>query len=413
MYRDDTASSLAASHPRDALAPFGNDMVPTRSTLQVLLLIAVATMLANREAKACTGIYTHSGQSVLVGNNEDGANPETRVWFVPSQGRTYGRMYVGYNDLSAQGGVNEKGLWFDGFGLPYQSVATGNGEIYAGDLQDKLMAECATVDDVLAMLHRYSRAPMTRYQWMFGDATGKSVIIEADTIIPISGRYQIITNFRQSSYPDSKGYECNRYRIARSMLEARSDIDLGEMRRILAATHSEGEDVTLYSYIADLKQGIVYLYHFHDFENVVVFDIRKELAKGGHVYTLPELFQENHAEQSFAWRARTALASLKSSRKDTTFDASTYPSYCGRFVVVSPDILARQTITVTPGTDQIFIQLNDGGKLEVLPDSHATFFLVNYGGWDFTIRFGRDVSGMVDTLHMDGGGLHIVASIAR
>jgi len=385
-------------------------MITTRTALHLPLIVLALAFLAKPDLEACTAIYTRTKNSVLVGNNEDGANPETRVWFVPSEGKTFGRMYVGYNDLSAQGGVNEKGLWFDAFGLPYQAVANASGEIYGGDLQEKLMAECATVDDVLAMLHRYSRAPMTRYQWMFGDATGKSVIIEADTILPISGGYQIITNFRQSIHPDSKGYECNRYRIARSMLEGLPEVGLTEMKRILAATHSEGEDVTLYSYVADLKQGIVYLYHFHDFENAVVFDIRKELAKGKHVYNLPELFPENHAEESFAWRARTALASLKSSRRDTTFDGSTYPSYRGRFVVVSPDILARQTITVTPGTDQIYLQLNDGGKLEVLPDSHNSFFLVNYGGWDFSIRFGRNAKGIVDTLRMDGGGLHIVAS---
>ncbi len=388
-------------------------MKTAQSAFRICLLIAITVLLTNPDSKACTGIYTRSGHSVLIGNNEDGANPETRIWFVPGEKNTYGRMYVGYNDLSAQGGVNERGLWFDGFSLPYKAVSAATGEIYAGDLQDKIMAECATVNDVLALLKRYSRAPMTRYQWIFGDATGNSVIIEADTIIPISGRYQIITNFRQSIHPDSRGYECNRYRIARSMLDAHTDIDVKEMRRILAATHSEGQDVTLYSYIADLKQGIVYLYHFHDFENAVVLDIRKELAKGKHVYNLPELFPENHAAQSFAWQARTALASLKSSRTDTTFDASTFPAYCGRFVVVEPDILARQTITVTAGAHQLYFHLNDGGAYEVLPDSRNSFFLVNYGGMDFSIRFGRDDTQKVDSLRMDGSGLHIVASVVH
>lgn len=98
-----------------------------------------------------------------------------------SCGLLYGRMYVGFDDLSAQGGVNERELWFDAFGLPRKEVASTGREIYAGDLQDKLMAECAPVAEVLELLKRYSRSPMTRYQWIFGDRTGMSVIIEGDS----------------------------------------------------------------------------------------------------------------------------------------------------------------------------------------------------------------------------------------
>jgi hypothetical protein len=115
--------------------------------------------LGSISADACTGFYVAGACRVLAGNNEDGSNPETKVWFVPGQGGTYGRMYVGYDDLSAQGGVNEKGLWFDAFGLPQKEVVLAHGEIYAGDLQDKLMADCATVAEVRRLLERYSRAP--------------------------------------------------------------------------------------------------------------------------------------------------------------------------------------------------------------------------------------------------------------
>ena len=117
-------------------------------------------------------------------------------------------MYVGYNDLSAQGGVNEKGLWFDAFRLPYKEVVSKQGEIYPGDLQDKLMAECSTVPEVLKMLEHYNRTSMSRYQWIFGDRNGNSVIIEGDATVPIKGKYQVVTNFRQSIYPSGKGYDC-------------------------------------------------------------------------------------------------------------------------------------------------------------------------------------------------------------
>ncbi len=87
-----------------------------RSGMFVVMTAAVmALWSANLEA--CTAFYLKGRDKVLVGNNEDGTNPDTRVWFVPGEAGKYGRMYVGYADLSAQGGVNERGLWFDAFGL--------------------------------------------------------------------------------------------------------------------------------------------------------------------------------------------------------------------------------------------------------------------------------------------------------
>ena len=47
---------------------------------------------------------------------------------------------------------------------------------------------------------------------------------------------------------------------------------------------------TLYSNIYDLKNGLVYLYYLHDFDNEVIFDLSEELKKGRHYFELPSLF---------------------------------------------------------------------------------------------------------------------------
>jgi hypothetical protein len=251
---------------------------------------------------------------------------------------------------------------------------------------------------------------MTRYQWIFGDATGASAIIEGDAILPRQGDCQIVTNFRQSIFPSGKGYDCGRYKIASARLQAVPEPTLDEFRRILAATHSEGQDVTLYSYIADLTQGLVYLYHFHNFENVVVFDLRKELAKGRHVYDLPDLFPKTDAAEGFAYRARQELTAKKTARVDKHFDARTYPEYSGRYVIVTPEILARQSITVSAGSGQLYFHLKNGGGWEVLPDSATSFFLLGYGGMEFSCRFRQDTASMVNGLLMEGAGLRISAT---
>ena len=371
--------------------------------------VLAAAALVSNSASACTACYVAAKGQVLVGNNEDFGNPATKVWFVPRGAGKYGRMYVGFEDLSSQGGVNEKGLWFDAFGLPTKPVRAAKGEIYPGDLQDKLMADCATVAEVLEMLKRYSRAPMTRYQWMFGDRTGASAIIEGDAVLPIRGRYQVVTNFRQSEHPGGEGYECHRFRVANAMLASMPEVGVDEIRRVLAATHSEGQDPTVYSYIADLVRGVVYLYHFHNFENVVVLDVAKELEKGAHVYDLPEMFPKTVAEMTFDYLARKELADKKAARLDPRFDTTTLPQYSGRYRVTAPEVMAGQMITVSAGKSQLHLQLNDGGKYEVLPGSPTSFFLLGFGGTDLSCRFTRDPARKVTALAMEGGGLSLVA----
>ena len=66
---------------------------------------------------------------------------------------------------------------------------------------------------------------------------------------------------------------------------------VAHFRDILDATHRETTfATTLYSNIYDLKKGLVYLYYLHDFENEVVFDLKKELKKGRHYHILANLF---------------------------------------------------------------------------------------------------------------------------
>ena len=50
---------------------------------------------------------------------------------------------------------------------------------------------------------------------------------------------------------------------------------------------------TQYSNVYDLKKGLVFLYHFHNFEEVVCIDLKKELEKGAHEIDLPSLFSKN------------------------------------------------------------------------------------------------------------------------
>jgi uncharacterized protein (TIGR03435 family) len=279
--------------------------VSTRIAVVGLLCCAVAH-LANTPVEACTAFCAAGRGQVLVGNNEDWSNPRTKLRFVPATPGSYGRLYVGFDDMWPQGGMNERGLWFDGFAAPaVKAAGSANLPAFPGNIVDRAMAECATVEEVVRLFSQYNRAFLTQAILMFADASGDAVSIEPDAMVRKTQRHFVQTNFHQSRSPDGAGDR--RFAIASSMLErVGDDISVDLFRRILAETHQKGGAPTLYSNVYDLKSRTMYLYYFHDFEHVVTFNLADELKKGARVLDIPSLFPRNAEAEAFAATRREA-----------------------------------------------------------------------------------------------------------
>lgn len=261
---------------------------------------AVLALLSPSLAECCTAFCSTGRGLTLAGNNEDYSDPATKIWFVPGEKGRYGRVYVGFGNLFPQGGMNERGLFFDGFAAPRVPAAGSAGkEVYAGNLADRAMAECATAGEVAALFEKYDRSFLEGGILFFADASGDVAIIEPDAILRRKGR-AVQTNFHQSRVKPAE-IRCERFKIATRMLEeAGENISVDLFRRILAATHAEGANPTLYSNIYDLQRRVMYLYHFHNFENAVRIDLAAELKKGRRVLDLPALFPRTFAAEAFA-----------------------------------------------------------------------------------------------------------------
>jgi hypothetical protein len=370
----------------------------------------VCLSLSALPALACTAFYAFDGRTALVGNNEDLDNPNTRLWTVPAEKGAYGRLYFGYDDFYPQGGVNEKGLWFDLFAVETQEVPAAPGKAaFAGNLEDKIMAECATVAEARAVYERYSRPYMARFIAMFGDRTGASMIVEGNAILPGSGKYQIIANFRPSEHPTPSA----RYAIAEAILQADPTPSVARFRRILAATHQEGGSSTLYSYIADLRREKIYLYHFHNFENVVVLDVKQELARGKHVANVADYFPRTYAAEAFADRVREQREARRKARQYAAFDATTLPQFAGRYTITTPEAFAGRTLQLTAEAGHLHFSLDGAARVEVFPESPTSFFALDVGGTDVTMVFTRSDTGAVTGLEVRAGGLAATAKRAE
>ncbi len=280
----------------------------TRSRLPVRLrpvgLAASTFAWLSTSALPCTFFMCEKNGVVLAGNNEDWQDPNTKMWFIPAEGGSYGRVYFGFGNGFPQGGMNDQGLFFDGAATPNQEVVGRPQEKqFSGNIVEHIMETCATVEEVITVFESYDVPQFfSRAQLQFADALGDSMIIEGRTIhrkepAGPDGSHQITTNFYQSKV-NLAVPPCDRYRMARTMLSKEEpSVDL--VRRVLKATHQEGEFSTVYSNVYDLTNATIYLYHFHDFENAVVIHLDDELAKGRHEVELEALFPEKFAFKAF------------------------------------------------------------------------------------------------------------------
>jgi penicillin V acylase-like amidase (Ntn superfamily) len=356
-------------------------------------------------AHCCTAFLVADGDVVLAGNNEDAVNPQTKIWFVPADDGRFGRVYFGF-DLNQEGGMNEGGLFFDGFATaPREVVRSTDKPVFTGLLIDKVMAECATVEEALAVFEKYNLEFLERGMLIFGDATGDSAIIEGDDVVRKQGRFQLSTNFYQSQTP--AGQEpCERYRIAVKMLEEAEEVSVPLCRRVLSAVHFEHGSQTLYSNIYDLRRRRVYLYHFHNFENVVVFDLAEELKKGKRILDLPSLFPPTFAAEEFARRQLRTLEEQKGLRR-VDIDPGLLDRYVGRYVLSTRPIPGL-VITMLKEADRLCAVVPGMGKVELSPESPTDFFYLTFGGL-LKLTFTEDDEGRVTGFEADMNGQKVKA----
>jgi hypothetical protein len=344
------------------------------NTLFSMTLLVVLFMLAFGSSSwimGCTGIFFANNKTALAGNNEDWMSPFSRIWFIPAQGKKFGRVCFGFQEGGTQGAMNDQGLFFDGFALnPLEAKPVAGKEIYPGDLAQKAIEECRTVDEVIALFERYDRQGLAASQMFVADKEGNSAIIEAEAIIRKQGDHQIVTNFRQSCVaPDA--ITDSRYLIVRKMMEAKDKVDVDLFRRMLAAAHQEGKYPTQYTNICDLKTGIIHLYRFHNYEQVVRIDLRRELSKGRRVIDLQSLFPESHAADFYKKEIEKTMAERLSKHQIVPLKPELANSLIGEYGFGS-GMLAGYTITISMQENTLFAEVSsllEKSQLHPLSDS--------------------------------------------
>ena len=329
---------------------------------------------------ACTGLYYSDDNIILAGSNLDWFDPVAKIWYIPSQEDKYGVIYFGTNG-APQYGMNAKGLFFQRQINSYVKVSrSAHKPFYEGSLFHKILQECTDIEEVIEVLNQYNLKELERAKIFFGDLNGNSMIAEGDNIIKKHGRYQICRALLSKSQMNQPGYQYNIYKKAESMIKGKTaSIDL--FRETLQEVSAQKQNPTVCSSVFDLKNGIIYLYYFHDFRNVYKIDFNEEIKKGQQVTEIHDLFPKNKKANKYRKIISEQMESWKATRQIVEIDTNVYKNYVGKYRTYFGDV--PKIISITTGQDKLYYSTSEFGKAELLPTSLTTFFFVYVDGvWD-------------------------------
>jgi len=257
------------------------------------------------KGKSCTIVSAVDRDEVYVGSNLDAPNPDVKMWFIPSDSKQYGRVCFGFDYRIAENGMNEHGLFIDCNTVPETGWRPDPDKPdwedwdgwYESGVPDGILSKCRTVDEALRVFESYNLHTLRTIKFFVADAEGQSAVLEWSkgelNVIrrPDEAYYQISTNFITSDYKQDE-IPCYRYRIAENIfISQTAGPSVPLIRKILSITAMEINSPTQVSVIYELIRQRFYVHFYHNFEEVVEFNLGEELEKGSAKYELFRVFK--------------------------------------------------------------------------------------------------------------------------
>ncbi len=341
----------------------------------VMMLLVVALSVGLIEP--CTIFKaTHDGRT-LVGNNEDGMDFPTRVWFLVPQEGAFGRVLFGFINGWAQGGMNDQGLFFD-WVAGYATGWKRSPDLpdFFENISEKILEEASTVDEALTLCASFNIDGFAAARMMLVDRDGRSAIVGFE-----DGRLRV---WRSDTSVQTIGA---RAETANRMLRTGADISVDGFADILSACRLQGRFQTRYSNIYDLREGEIHVFVGAGDEHGVVLNLKAELDKGNHYYDVAEIADQLMQAPKVDHKTAAAVAISPASA------AAVNGTYRG-----SKSTLRAVQITVEDGFLFFWPVAGQARRFRLYASSEDVFFLRCIAG-RFTAR--RDSDGRITGLLME------------
>lgn len=243
----------------------------------------------------------------MYGGNYDAYYLTTKIWFETAKSKKElgavfsGGRPEGKHTIAPQAGMNEAGLAFSVAVVPTRESTTP----YANNKKQinnrsaflkSVLHQCRTVQEVKNYYEQYNHQVLVGDLFMYVDSTGAYLIVEPDTLILGNDYKYLASNFCPSNTAQEEALKMLKYKRGVDFLKNKLDTSLSFCAALsdsMSVCRPKMGDGTLLTCIRDLNNGIVYFYFYHNFDHVVKFNLKAELAKGDHAYSVPELFPEN------------------------------------------------------------------------------------------------------------------------
>ena len=302
----------------------------TRFIQRVAAAVAATCFLASAlHSQACTIVSGVDTDGITwAGNNEDMFfHFETSLKVLPRSEGRLGAFIVTYNDGFPQGGVNEKGLFFDFNALSPVGIENYRNwdnklDIPAGvNIIIEMLQRYDSVHDALEYLDQFRSLEMLAAQIHIADAQGNLAVFSGEGIC-YKKRYQVSTNFRvcvgdidNSLAADPKGRW--RYPVADATLK--SGVDFSSIKTTLSKTARKKYVSTIYSFITDLDTTETHLYYGGDFNHSYDFNVKEIADQGASSILMRDLFPDAPLVKLWqAYKYNGVEAALNYFRTETT-----------------------------------------------------------------------------------------------
>lgn len=259
-----------------------------------LLLIAFSVILMTPNiSTACSVLYyvdSSTGKIYAVNSEDYWLDVDAYIQIEPKSKKENARLWYGWKNF-AQGGINDKGLFFDAAVTPEQEKIKGYHNP-KNNLGDKILAFCSTIDEALAYIEK-EKIALNKSHMMFGDKTGKAVVVEwvngERKLHWIKDNKLIMTNYLLSE-PELGNYPCYRYN---SIEDRISEMEKsGEEITLLKVGNTFGQagqppreseegrvGGTVYTSFIDITDNKFFLSYKLSNENVIKLDLSIEFDK--------------------------------------------------------------------------------------------------------------------------------------
>jgi len=260
------------------------------------LLIIIVILVLAQPIKACFIACLRDSSSVLVANHEDWFENNAAIRIIPPAENRYGSVIMTFADEGwAQGGMNEKGLFFDAAHTPYMSVnfdsSTTSPESY---LWQDVLDNCKNVSEAIEFIQNFRIVELEEAHIFLADSSGNAVIVGVNNneiaFKRIQDKALVQTNFNPWHPEAEENKPFYRYETARQLIDSMKSVNKNVVETMLKATHQD--ELTVYSNIYDLRSKEIITYYQRNFNRPISINLFELFKRGDCMLLMTELMNE-------------------------------------------------------------------------------------------------------------------------